>query len=549
MVENTCMTNLEILKQSQTSIKSTILGIQDASLSLIGNDDLQTYLTTAMPNQTAQLELESSIRSELTRIMEANPSIRHISIYNETEIILQAGEYWWSFTPANLDEVSALEGRILWLPAQLGEGYYSREEDIYEVVLTRVINDYYKVNTPIAYEKITLKESSLASLYSGLATENTLEFYIMNSAGDIVSSINKELLGHNVNSYNYFKEILTTNEGYIKDNISSEVISFYYIKEADWYVVKIDKLVNDQIATLITNIMLLCALIGIFFGLCFFYIQRKLIINPLVQLSKEVRRFRVDNYEIETFSNSKDEIGDLNKSFQDMIYYIQDLIERIYKSQLREKDAQLKYLQSQINPHFLYNTLDSMRWMALAEGQTEIAKQMEALSNLFKHALNQGKQMTTLENEILHLENYLIIIKNKFGKRLKVDIRISTDIAVETLYVPHLILQPLVENAIVHGIEPKLGYGIISIEIKESNKQLLYIVSDNGLGANQEEVRDRIKKHNELHNALALHNIDERIKLKYGKGYGILFESEKGSGSRVTVTMPFGGKTDDTINC
>jgi two-component system sensor histidine kinase YesM len=356
----------------------------------------------------------------------------------------------------------------------------------------------------------------------------------MDEQGYILSSIDKSELDKCLANEGLYQYVKGQQEGYYLNQ--NQLISFYKIVDPGWYVIKIDnpgKIMNVQI---INYIILICIFLTMFFAISFMYIQRKQIINPVTELSKEVRKFRDGQYMITVHKDSGDEIGELNKCFVEMGIYIQDLIERVYKSKLSEKEAQLKYLQSQINPHFLYNTLDSIRWMAIKEKRMDIATQIEALSNLFKHATNDGKEMTTVEKEVEHLKNYITIQKNRLGDLLEVKIEVDEDLSKYS--VVNLILQPLVENAIEHGLENKLGLGVIKVIIKHENDMIHYIVEDNGLGTDERLIQNRLNGKSETHNALALVNINKRIKYKYGEKYGICFFSEIGVGTRVEIVFP-----------
>ena len=155
-------------------------------------------------------------------------------------------------------------------------------------------------------------------------------------------------------------------------------------------------------------------LVVVFFGIAFLLVQNRSIIRPVSLLSKDAQNYREGNFRITTQSRSNDEIGQLNRSLREMNEYIRNLIEQEYKSKLSEREMELEYLQSQINPHFLYNTLDNIRWMAVMENQQKIADNIEALCNLFRHSLNSGNKYTTLEEEIKSLESYILLQRARF---------------------------------------------------------------------------------------------------------------------------------------
>ncbi|MFV0342535.1 MAG: sensor histidine kinase [Anaerocolumna sp.] len=534
--EQNCKTNLEILKQTMTPIHYMIEDVSYISLEILGNINLQTYLVNKnnLSNDKRE-EFLMKIQYELGKLINSRDSISRVSIFTEEKILFQFGGYLREESLHHLNQVQELRGKPLWLPTESDKRYISKNDRIYEVPIVRAINDFTTMNHIIAYERINIAEEYLCSLYSGIKGDGTQSLFIVNKEGDIISSLAKELLETNIKNEEYFEKFQEKSEGYFV-NKSGSLVSYYEINSPQWYVVKIDKLDTIIGGRLINSIIGICILFTMFFGVCFITIQKRQIIEPIKQLSKEVKKFHEGKYNIRLHTDSQDEIGELNQCFVDMGSYIQDLIERVYKSQLKEKESQLLYLQSQINPHFLYNTLDSIRWMAIKGKQFDIAEQIEALSNLFKNALNQGKDLTTLEKEIKHLLDYITIQKNRFGDKIEYVIQVEDNL--KSLRVLNLILQPLVENAIVHGLENKLGQGKIFVSVYKKEGHLCFNVEDNGLGTDEELIRYKLAEASGDHTVLALHNINKRIKYKYGEAYGIQFSSEIGVGTKVEIKIP-----------
>ena len=256
----------------------------------------------------------------------------------------------------------------------------------------------------------------------------------------------------------------------------------------------------------------------------------------MVKLSQDAKKFQAEHFRVPIYSDSNDEIGELNRNLSRMVDYIQDLIQNQYLNEIKRREIELKYMQSQINPHFLYNTLDSIRWMAVVDGQDKIAEQVEALSDIFRHALSAGREIVTVGQEVDHLRSYILIQKNRFGERIQVDIRVEEEL--KECRVLKLILQPLVENAIVHGLEDKIEGGAIEVDIRSEEDLLVYVVEDNGVGTDEDRINHYLQEPEEEHNAFALKNIDERIKIKYGDSYGIRFQSQPEVGTRVEVRLP-----------
>jgi two-component system sensor histidine kinase YesM len=288
--------------------------------------------------------------------------------------------------------------------------------------------------------------------------------------------------------------------------------------------------------------VLLAAGLGILFASAFLLVQKKFIFDPLRNMLTEMNQFREGNL-LPSFSyRSKDEIGQINSEVEEVFKRVNSLIHELYISKIYTQEAALKLLTSQINPHFLYNTLDSVHWKAVQNKDYEVSDQIEALSDLFRHMLSKGNDIVSLGQEITQLENYLSIMSFRYGSRLNCIIDIND--CLKKVQLPKLLLQPLVENAIVHGIDQRIENGVISVSAKQDGPILRITVSDNGAGADAAEINRMLAENvdavsGESHTVFALANINRRIKLRYGDDYGITFESKDGEGARVSLTIPF----------
>lgn len=532
-----CQTTLAVLKQTKIPLMNAIKDIEAVSLEGIENDRLQRYLEQKSLNEAQLKQFSQELNDDFGNILYLQKSITNFSIFNEKNILFQTGKILSCPPIKCINAIKNLKGEMLWKPAQINEHYLlENDKNEYEVVCYRAINSLQKYHKILAYERIGIQETYFSELYESIVKEGTKNIFIMDQHGNVISSLQKEKLGKNVWQELNLTDMLDASEGYYVDREKGCIVSYYYLKDINWYVVKIDEIGSIMENELAIIVIFICMVMVLAFAVFFYYMQKKRVITPIVRLSSDINKFKQGDYEAFSDSNSKDEIGMLNDNFIEMSHHIQNLIESVYKSQLKEKEAQLKCLQSQINPHFLYNTLDSMRWMAIKQHHFDLAEQIEALSELFRHALNSGKEMTTVAEEIEHLNNYIIIQKNRFGDRIKTEVKV--DPRLNRCVVLNLILQPLVENAIVHGIGKKVDGGTIKVLVEAKNDILCYTVEDDGVGTSQEIIRKKLEDQTEIQDTLALRNIDQRIKYKYGRKYGITFYSEKDIGTTVKVTLP-----------
>lgn len=239
------------------------------------------------------------------------------------------------------------------------------------------------------------------------------------------------------------------------------------------------------------------------------------------------------------------EVKQLASSLNSMIEKIENLLLAIQKDQTTLREAELELLQAQINPHFLYNTLDTIIWLAEAGKQKEVVEIVGALSAFFRSSLNHGNGMSMLREEERHIQSYLQIQQVRYQDILDYEINIPEGL--KEVLLPSITLQPLVENALYHGIKERRGRGMIHIQAEAVNGDVIIFVEDNGIGMTPErliEVTAQLKEkyssgEKKKHDSYGLYNVNERIKLKFGEGYGITITSTYGKGTRVQVRIPF----------
>lgn len=539
--ENQFEKELETLKQSKPVLENFISDIQMVSRNILTNEDTQTLLEYY--DMTGEYEENAgvSLNFYLGDLMSSREYISSVSIYQGERILLQRGNYYEKESideiPGMREKVSMAGGKAVWEPARILPYYLYGNENEYVVSLQRNINNLYKMEN-MGTERISVKELYLCSLYKTEESPEEARMYIFDADGDIISASDKEML--ETKAGEEIRANTDQSEGYFRDESGKKAFMYYKISENDWTVVKEMELgdIDAQIG-LINFVIWICLGLALFFGFSFSFLQKRTIVDPIIKLSKDVGQIDGDGFKIGLYTESRDEVGELNRNVIKMSEKLTDLINTVYKSKIKLQEAEILSLQSQINPHFLYNTLDTLRWIALEHGEKKIAEQIEALSNLFRHVLNNGNEITTVKAELEHLRNYLLIQETRFGDKIRTTIN-----AQEKLYpckVVKLILQPLVENAFVHGLEKKVGGGEIKVTVDEKNGMIRYIVEDNGLGADEKTINDilNMAEDKDSQNVFALKNINNRIKLKYGESYGMTFESTQGKGTKVTVLIPY----------
>ena len=275
-------------------------------------------------------------------------------------------------------------------------------------------------------------------------------------------------------------------------------------------------------------------LICIFAAVLAYFITSGMVSSRIERLTHFMQEVQEGSMDMQMESDDRDEIGMLYRGFGSMMKRIRTLINEVYLSKITQKEAELKALQAQINPHFLYNTLSLINWKAMAAGEEDISRMTLALSTFYRTALNRGRNVLQVETELSNTRAYLEIQSMLHDGDFDYEIEAQTEILqCESL---NLILQPLVENAIHHGIEEKTdGRGKITVRGWKEDNCVWFMVEDNGVGMEQ-EVADKILTMESK--GYGVRNVDERIRLCYGEKYAMKVESVVGKGTKMTIHFP-----------
>ena len=262
--------------------------------------------------------------------------------------------------------------------------------------------------------------------------------------------------------------------------------------------------------------------------------------NPIRELEKSVKELEEGNLDADIYMGGSYEVQHLGKSVQDMKFRIKGLMQDIVNEHEEKRKSEFDSLQAQINPHFLYNTLDIIVWQIENEKQSEAVHTVTALARFFRLSLGKGKNIVTVKDEIDHVKNYLMIQHMRFKNKFDYEF----DIAEDVLELPSLklMLQPLVENAIYHGMEFMDGDGLIMVKAWQEENELYLSVADNGLGMTEDKVEKiltgKSSSGNGRGSGIGVKNVNERIKLYFGEAYGITIDSEPDEGTTVIIHLP-----------
>ena len=333
-------------------------------------------------------------------------------------------------------------------------------------------------------------------------------------------------------------EMLDMNIRTLTSLIQTDIQTYIYDEATN-----MENLRKEVAKSLLSTIRIIVILLIIII-IVIFILSRRLsrrITKPVEELCEVTEKFAGGDFSVSYHTDSNDEMQTLAESFNFMVKEIETLVADIHKEQENLKDAELRLLQEQINPHFLYNTLDAILWMTEAGENQKAIQIIQELSSFFRISLSKGQSEITIKNEREHVKSYLEIQRYRYQDIL--DYEIDFDESILEYHIQKLTLQPIVENALYHGIKNKRGKGMIKVLGREENDNIVFSVIDDGKGMNPEELerlRSLIAGHitDDDQSGYGMANVEKRLEMLYGEEYGMTVESEFGEGTTVEVRIP-----------
>jgi len=434
--------------------------------------------------------------------------------------------------------------------ARLGKGrtvWYldSKDNIVQNIYLARTIynqNNYKEIGLLL----ILVKKELLESVYQDLETKNMENIAVL--------SEKKELIINRSADNSYFLNLASGDniigeDRSIVDKKAGILVSHVSIDNPGWQVVSYISLkeLYREIGVLRQWIILLCFLSVLFLSVLSVFIAVDFI-NPINKLVKGMEKLQKGEDNVQIDVDRKDELGFLNKAFNKMAKEIHHLVTWVYREQITRKEAEIKALQSQINPHFLFNTLESINWMAQLNNIPEISESVTDLSSLMEASIGRDDRLITLEEEFNYTDKYISLLKRRFEDRIE----LIKDVPEEALKVrkPRLLIQPLIENAVYHGLEKTREKGIILLKAYLQDELLIIEVNDNGVGIEKCELdalNERLSLDNDTYfkslgsnknKSIGIENVNRRIKLFYGEDFGLDIISQPGVHTKVIVSIP-----------
>ncbi|MFD0695937.1 sensor histidine kinase [Paenibacillus sp. GCM10027628] len=518
---------LQTLKQTKQNFESLFVDTNDISTRILSNGLVQEFAKGEYNKELDYDKIVLNMNSWLDDVVGSKKYYRSINLYLGKEVIFQKGVSVPDLDQSAMERALQEQGRGFWLTGPGKIAYY------------RGIMDFRKMGRMIAVERLDINEEILYEFYKNINSYEGSHIFLLDANGIVLSSTERNKIGDKIDDFDFVHRNILTKNGYFTADIENarQIVLFYTIEQSNWTMVQIipEKsftLLKSTINTVLLIVIVLCLIFGILFS----FILHKYLLRPLLQLRKEMMKLKTGNFNIALRIDSKDEIGEISNGFLRMVEQLKETINDVYLTKIKQREAEIKALESQINPHFLYNTLDSIHWLAIRQKNYDVSEQIEALAEIFRHVLNKGEPFVTIGQEVDFLENYMFIQKRKYGERIKLHIDAAPDLMNNKM--PKLVLQPLVENAIFHGLEQVVEGGIIEVKITRADQGIRLMVTDNGMGNDETKIHKMMSNIEEAKHVFALKNIDDRIKTSYGEPFGLYFTSKVGVGTKVEVLIP-----------
>ncbi len=536
------------------------LAVQDENQAVLGqiNRSVDSYLRTIMKLsdslyygviKNADLG-EESLNSRITLLYDNNKdSIANIALLSKDGALLESvpaarlktgldvtQEEWFGNTLARTENLHFSTPHVQYI--------FDNNENQYRwvITLTRAVEITYGTSTEQGILLIDIRYNSLAQILENITLGNQGYLYMISNDGELIYHPRMQLIATGQAAENTIAAA-DYQDGSYREKYDGEWrdINVKSVGYTGWRLMSVTPekgLSLDNLKMRLFLVFVLAAFLLVLILINTFISSR--ITIPIQKLEKSVNAIEAGELDTEVYMGGSYEIRHLGRSIGDMAKRIKELMEDIVAEHESKRRNEFDILQSQINPHFLYNTLDIIVWMIENEQKQEAVKVVTALARFFRISLSKGRSIITVKDELEHVRNYLMIQQMRFKNKFVFQIEAKEDVL--NLVSLKLMLQPLVENAIYHGMEFMDGDGEICVEVYREAQELRFLVRDNGLGMTEKQVEALLGEEHHVSSkrgsGIGVKNVMERIKLYFGDDYGLSIWSEPDEGTTITIRLP-----------
>lgn len=541
--DNSSLYTQTIIQQMNQNIDSYIDYMENISYLVSSNEDVQAYLFGDEPDPESRVRILNQFKT----ILDSRSDILNLGIIGENGRMLINDAL--RLTNPDLDihtqewYTNALNGSASSYLSSSHVQHIISGERPWVITLSRGIRNK---SSEVGNQKegvffIDLNYSAISELCNQSMVGNQGYAFILDAEGNIVYHPQQQQLYNELQTENISLIMGTDQDTVLFGKGSGEKLySISRSEKTGWTVVncvRVEELLrkSNKAQSLYVLVAMGLMIVALFFSR---FISRS-ITQPIQQLCDSMERVQEGDFSVsDIVVESQNEIGSLTKSFNVMTHRIQELMEQNIWEQEAKRKSELKALQSQINPHFLYNTLDSIIWMAEGKKNEEVVLMTASLARLLRQSISNEDEVVSIGQEVEYARGYLTIQKMRYKDKMEFQIEVDPSI----LHIPliKLVLQPVIENAIYHGLKYKESKGLLLVKGFMKNDNAVLQVIDNGVGMDEETLAHIYERHkvNYQSNGVGVYNVQKRLQLYYGNEYGITYESKKGEGTTATITIP-----------
>lgn len=525
--------------QANGRLDALITQIDSLTAQVAGHPTVQKLLLNDADGQPITFNERQSLLEIASSYQVFTPGVESLELYtNKGDLVfpLREGSLENRMDPRYIQEADRLKGRLVWIGID--------PENPKSVLAIRRVNLYERWFSPGGYLVVRIQRGYFQLNDASLSDENGEFILLANDKG--------QLLGIDSSAAETdLTPLLDSLEQTVTYQGQDYVMVKQYSEAANWMIIILTPVsyVTKGISVLRT-VLLISGGFGAFIFFILSFLLSTMLTRPIIYLIRAMRKSRLGILTPNSEPASTMEMRELNHSYNDMVHHINELIRVVYEKEMLQSRTELKALQAQINPHFLFNTLEAFNWSLEEKGEEELASLVVAMSRLFRYSISSKDQgeWVTVQEEIEQVERYLKIMRMRLGDRL--DWRIELDEASAQVPIPKLLIQPIVENAIRYGVESKIGKGTVMVKVHPlaQTERTLVIVQDDGLGMDEETFK-ALKlslsggpSFSKSSTGVGLVNVQQRLKLYYGKELdqteGIKVESSPEKGTVVSFDIP-----------
>ncbi len=544
--ENSVLYTKTIISQLNQNVDSYITYMDNIASVIAKSQDAYQLLYQKIGEDAAAKEGHiKRLQEQFNTILKSRDDIRNIGLVQKDGVMLLNSGYqavnpdldlstqeWYTSAVDNYNQYNLTSSHVQ---------HVIKGQRPWVITLSREVHNFYGTGNSDGVVFIDLNYSAISELCDKNSIGDKGYVFILDQNGNIVYHPSQQQLYNELQTENIDIVMNADTDTVVTGTGDDEKIyTFSRSETTGWTVVgcmNMAELLKDSREA--NKIYMLTAIVLVVIAMLLSSFISKSITLPIQKLRNSMERVQEGDFKAaDIVIPAENEIGSLTTSFNVMTHKIEDLMaQNVHEQELKRK-SELKALQSQINPHFLYNTLDSIIWMAEGKKNEDVVVMTASLARLLRQSISNEDETVSIIQEIQYVKSYLTIQKMRYKDKLEYEI--DVDPSIYSVHIVKLVLQPIIENAIYHGLKYKDSKGMIWVKGHQDGRNAVIEIKDDGVGMDEETLAHIFEKHkvNYHSNGVGVYNIQKRLSLYYGKEYGLRYESEKEKGTTVTVVIP-----------